>query len=397
MTIHDRNKTTNFYAFILIAAAVLLFPYHARAEIVSSSQYGYALDLPASFSLADKQSDGKAFLFRHTILPVQLAVKIYDNGEYGTAADALAAVYGKLNAKGDVTPVTWRNADGVLSTFTLQLPGDDQVYKGWSFAVLMPRNKAALVLLCYAPEEKENDCEQFILSVLDSLMIDRGSFFEPGPVTAFAFPGKGDEQITIQIGDRKIPTVIDAEDSEAENFVIEREYAVLTLYANRTDWKEAWQRYYRMIYRDSYARLKRPAFDLYNALQQETEKKSGEDPFPAVTEQLLAWTQNFPFVRDSNTADFTPLTDVLQGKPSDCDSRSLLLCTLLAINGARTELFISHEYSHAVFGIASDRPGAKITTDGVSFLLGETTARVALGRIAQNMNDTAKWIPVKLY
>ena len=294
MTIRTRfiRAHRKLFQLIFVVLTLSFAVSHAAAELISSNTYGYAIDLPEAFRLEDKQSDGKAYLFAHTILPVQLAITTYDDGRYKNATEALSATFGKLNAKGDISKVNWRSSDCILSSFDMQLPGQANGYKGWAAAVTLPEKKAQLVLLCYAPEAKENDCEQFILSVLDSLMIDRGSFFENGLVTAFAYPGSKPKPVTLSIDGTEIKTQIDEEDSEAETFVIEREYAVLTLYAKNSKWKEAWQRYYRMIYRDSYKRLKRPAFDIYNILYQEAKKKDSKNPDAVITQQLLTWAQN---------------------------------------------------------------------------------------------------------
>ena len=111
---------------------------------------------------------------------------------------------------------------------------------------------------------------------------------------------------------------------------------------------------------------------------------------------LLDWVQDFKYRRDSKGTDFTPVTASVQGVGSDCDSRSLLMCILLEHMGIKSELFISREYSHSVFGLAVRHNGALINVDGTDFVLGETTAKVNFGLIAQEQSDTKKWIPVDL-
>jgi hypothetical protein len=64
--------------------------------------------------------------------------------------------------------------------------------------------------------------------------------------------------------------------------------------------------------------------------------------------------------------------------------------------GIKAELFISREYSHAMFGLALNKKGALINVDGTDFILGETTAKVDFGLIAKEYRDTNKWIPVDL-
>ena len=372
---------------------------HLSAGILSSQKYGYAIDLPEAFKSIQQDSDGKGYLYAHTLLPVTFAIKIYDMGEYKSAVQALDGVLGKLSAAGEKDSIKWRNTDCVISSYTMKLPGSDKGQKGWALSAVLSDHKTDIVLLCYADEDVEHVCENLILSVLDSLMIDRGSFFEAGPVTSYAYPGSSKKNIELTINGRKIQTVIDAEDAEAAKSVVDREYAVLTLFANHASWKEAWQRYYRMVFRDSYGRLKKPSADIYRALISDASKADSKNPDAGLAQILLTWTQNFTYARNNkskNTSDFTDLISTLTGAGNDCDSRSLLLCALMENSGVKSTLFVSAEYSHAVAGFDIDKAGAKIKVSGKEYLLAETTAHVDIGRIAQEQSDTNKWIAVEL-
>ena len=59
-----------------------------------------------------------------------------------------------------------------------------------------------------------------------------------------------------------------------------------------------------------------------------------------------------------------------------------------------TVLFVSSVYSHAMLGVDLNLAGAKINVNGKDYLLGETTAQVPIGRVAQEMSVTENWIPV---
>ena len=128
-------------------------------------------------------------------------------------------------------------------------------------------------------------------------------------------------------------------------------------------------------------------------------KKNPGNPNQSLNETLLNWVQNFEYVRTSGSkkSDFTNVIDVLCGKGNDCDSRSMLMCCIMQNLGVKSELFISRIYSHAVYGLDLNIPGAKIEVNGINFLLNETTARnIKPGLIAQDQCDTEKWIPVNL-
>jgi hypothetical protein len=115
-----------------------------------------------------------------------------------------------------------------------------------------------------------------------------------------------------------------------------------------------------------------------------------------MAQKLLSWTQSFDYQRDFTSADFTPITAAITGTGSDCDSRAMLLACLLHHMNYDTCLFVSAEFSHALFGVVLDKAGAKINIDGRQFLLGETTAPVDIGLVPSNMNQTDKWIFVEL-
>ena len=85
----------------------------------------------------------------------------------------------------------------------------------------------------------------------------------------------------------------------------------------------------------------------------------------------------------------------------------------LHIGGARTALFnylfakkmgiesillISREYKHAIAAVEFEAQGQKYSPpeSDREFLLGETTADVTWGVIAQDHADRSKWIPVYL-
>ena len=113
---------------------------------------------------------------------------------------------------------------------------------------------------------------------------------------------------------------------------------------------------------------------------------------------LLNWVQNFDYKRDNSkktSSDFTNLIDTFLGGGSDCDSRSMLMCVLLKNIGIDSVLFVSREYSHAVYGADINSWGAKIKVEGKEYLLGETTAKdIKPGLIAKEFSDTSKWIPI---
>lgn len=385
------NKIKSFLLLLLIVA----LPVHA--ELMHSSTWGYTLDLPEGFELKTK-TDTESYQFEHSFMPVTLVIKAYPSDKYSDSIELIHNTMSVLNATtlDDVDHFFWQNANCGITQFTMKLNTID--YEGWALACPLPENKGITLLLGYSPKEKASDCQQFLLSILDSFSINNAALKNSGPITSYAFPETEDLTYTLNIAGKEFEVQMDKEASIANKFVIEREYAVLTLYASSSQWKEAWQRYYRMIYRDSYKRLQKVAFTIYNELAPIAQKKDSENKEKELAQLLLTWTQGFKYEREKTNSDFANLPSIIQGGGSDCDSRSMLLAVLLAQMHCKTILFVSAEYSHAIFGIAvAGIPGenAHMDVDGISYLLGETTAKVNLGMIAENMAHEENWIPIE--
>ncbi len=363
------------------------------AEKITDRDFGFSLDIPEGFKIADYTQDGMSYVFSHPNIPVTLVMKITEEAQSKSAAEVLQKNLNKLSAKGDTDSFIWNGSECGISSFTMTL---DDNYFGWSVSAPVKIKDYYVVLLCYAPESKKG-CEQFIISTVNSLCIDDEYLNTPGIITSYAFPPEGRKALSLKIGGKDIKSSVDKVDEEAAKFVIDLEYAVLNLYANHKMWKEAWQRYYRMIYRDNAGRLQQTASDIYKALYPELKKAAPQDVDIKYAQALLSWVQNFSYERANtkNESDFTSLTEAISGKGSDCDSRSMLISALLNYTGINTALLISREYSHAMVVTDIPAPGQTFTMeDGHEYLMGETTAKVTWGTIAADHADRTKWISV---
>ena len=399
MATQTKVHKTNFL-FILFSVFFLLVN-SAYAEFFSLEEFTFTMDIPEGFELKDFNAETNSFFFETKLMPVKFAVKIYPlNDNKISAKDQLMDAMSQLKADYSIENISWYNRDCSISYYTFTMP-DQKEYTGWAFSIQLPyvknpQEKANMVFLTYAESQIAKDCEQFMISIIDSLYFCREDFRRPGPFTCFAYPKTKDEELIVNIADRVLTSKIDGDAIERSTFVLEREYAVLTIYANQKNWKEAWQRFYRLLFKESYSALDKFSEDLYKALLPVAQRNNFENPEMELIQMLLDWVQDFKYRRDSKGTDFTPVTASVQGVGSDCDSRSLLMCILLEHMGIKSELFISREYSHAVFGLAVRHNGALINVDGTDFVLGETTAKVNFGLIAQEQSDTKKWIPVDL-
>ena len=243
--------------------------------------------------------------------------------------------------------------------------------------------------------------------MLDSVLIDAGSFREPGLITTTFYPRQSAKSIQLTVNGKTIATQIDSIDKEASQTLIDREFAVFTFYAshNLPEMFDAWVRFYRLIARDSMERVKKVSFDVYTSLRDDCEAADAQNPEAALAQTLLYWAQDFNYERKSSTydkADIESIPAILEGGSSDCDGRSLLLMCILKNCSVDSCMFISAQYSHALLGVyLPDKMGQTIKVDdgegGKEYLVGETTAKkLTLGMMSANMMDRQNWIPVEL-
>ncbi|MCI6591838.1 MAG: hypothetical protein SPK18_02005 [Treponema sp.] len=378
-----------FY-FLLIIFAITSYSF---SEQITDRDFGFSLDIPEGFEIADYTEDGMSYVFSHPNIPVTLVMKLTEEKNAKSAAEVLNKNLKKLNASGETDSFKWNGTVCGISYFSMSL---DDNYSGWAVSAPVKIQDYYVILLCYAPESKKG-CEQFIISTINSLSINNEYLNTPGIITSYAFPPEGSESVLLKIGGKEIKTSLDKSDEEAAKFVIDLEYSVLNLYANHKMWKEAWQRYYRMIYRDNAGRLQQTAKNIYDSIYPELKKSKPQDADIKYAQALLCWVQTFGYERAQSKieSDFTSLPASIKGKGSDCDSRSMLVSVLLNYTGIDTAMLISREYSHAVVVTDIPAPGQTFTMEnGREYLFGETTARVTWGMLAQDQADRTKWIPV---
>ncbi len=378
-----------FY-FLLIIFAITSYSF---SEQITDRDFGFSLDIPEGFEIADYTEDGMSYVFSHPNIPVTLVMKLTEEKNAKSAAEVLNINLKKLNASGETDSFKWNGTVCGISNFFMSL---DDNYSGWAVSAPVKIQDYYVILLCYAPESKKG-CDQFIISTINSLSINNEYLNTPGIITSYAFPPEGSESVLLKIGGKEIKTSLDKSDEEAAKFVIDLEYSVLNLYANHKMWKEAWQRYYRMIYRDNAGRLQQTAKNIYDSIYPELKKSKPQDADIKYAQALLSWVQTFGYERAQSKieSDFTSLPASIKGKGSDCDSRSMLVSVLLNYTGIDTAMLISREYSHAVVVTDIPAPGQTFTMEnGREYLFGETTARVTWGMMAQDQADRTKWIPV---
>jgi hypothetical protein len=205
----------------------------------------------------------------------------------------------------------------------------------------------------------------------------------------YSFPRGGIKPVILPGG---IHAIIRENDAEAAQVLIEREFQILQYYANSPYWQEAWIRYYRFIFRDSYDRILNPVFALvrnwggHNANTDEAKR--------AFAQTALTYVQGFIYERDLSGSDFINLvTAVVEGR-GDCDSRAMLWAIILSGADIRSAMMVSRQYGHAM-GLADIAGnGARFEHFGTRWLVAETTANVDIGLIAQDQSDPQHWLGI---
>lgn len=379
-------KKTFALAFLFFIS-IEIFANRVSFEGFSNSVF---IDLPEEFALVQSQGED-SFLLQSKIAPVNSIVKIYKKEKFSSAKEALESTTQKLNLKTFETKTAqWRNNEACIAAFKGKI--SEVKSQGYAAASVIPENKSIAVIVSWCGTENFNNANFLIESFIDSLCVDSESCFSPGLFTSLYHPASGKEQmINLLIDKKEISTQIDLLDCKNSEYLIEREYKVLQMYMNSPLWKEAWQRYYRMIFKDSCKRLQKVSFDIYGALAPECKDETD------FAQKILSWTQGFKYEREKTASDFASLPSIISGGGSDCDSRAMLIAVILQSMNIDSIIFVSSEFHHAVAGLVSSHPGFGFTVESKTYLTGETTVSgLTWGIIDKNQSDFSKWIPVML-
>ena len=361
---------------------LLFIPVVLSAAPLHSPTWGFRIDLPEGYEYADGNSFDR-FSFQGPY-GTHFDIVVY-NGVYRNIEHMLQDVNIRLSNSGDVALFEYENNAAAL--IELNMPN----HTGWGLALELAGNAAGnaplLLALAYAPSSIEN-VDLFHLSALDSIAPSLAAMRRPGPIMDFSYPRGGLRETAI--ADTGLNALVRENDAEAAQVLVEREFSLLTYYQADDGWQEAWIRYYRMIYRDSWDRIADAVFRLERSMNVGAEDRSER----AFAERALAWVQEFSYERDFDGSDFINLvTAVTEGK-GDCDSRAMLWAMILAQANVPAAIMISHNHSHAM-GLA-DIPGtgARFEAGGIRWLVAETTETVGIGLISADMSDEESWLAV---
>jgi hypothetical protein len=373
---------------VLLLALLLGLSPSARAERLKS-QYGFYVDLPAGFVLSDGDKKSR-FSFADPNGVMEFDLLAYDPGRFKDLDELSTATIDKLLSHGDVTTFKYEGRKASLAGLEFSLNGTPR--KGYGIFVEGRAGDPSFALLAFAPRERFEAYADFILSCLDAFSIDRAALRSPGPVSQFTldWPPERLSAKTVSLpggGSASLPWSDD--EAAQESDTVKREYKVLVAYEKDAEnWMDAWARFYRMVYRESAARLDRLALEASRGLP-------SNDPTEAAR-HVLAWVQGFTYERDREGTDFVPPLAAAYGARGDCDSRAVVAAIVLDRMGVDSILMVSREYSHAMLGVDVPGGGQRFAFGGKRYLVGETTAKVGLGMIAAGMEDWSKWLGIDL-
>ncbi|MDR2150258.1 MAG: hypothetical protein LBO67_05485 [Spirochaetaceae bacterium] len=343
------------------------------AEALFSPTWGFSLDIPVGLELTE--GDGTNSFTFQSPQGMSLSLKVYPQ-----AASALSIArdtQSRLRSSGQTSPFTY---DGKPAAF-LEL--QFQNITGWGL-VLALDTEIHLLALAYGPA-RSTHLQTLYLAALNALAPTSRSQLLPGPVIEYLYPRTERKQVALFGTEQR--ALVFTNDASAAQALIDLEYTLLTQYQSSPLWTQAWTRFYRVIHRDSFDRLAHIAFIL---------EREWRGPALDFAERALKWVQSFAYERDLSLtkSDFVNLVSAATEGRGDCDSRSLLWALLLEQADIPAGIMVSAQFSHAC-GIADiEAAGAHFPWNGTDWLVAETIADVAIGRIAASMSEISEWIGI---
>jgi len=391
--------------FIFLPLLVFIGSF-AFSSPLENSTWGFSMDLPEGYKFSG--GDGKnTFSFSHPDgAAFEISINYNSPGQrtegraYASVEEMSRDVKAKLNSSGDIEFFDYRGKKAALIELDYLQQRVSRM-AGWALCVELAQpnqrpagqrtegsasaSKPLLLAMAYGQAGKEG-LEALHFSALDSIVPEEGDRLAPGPITEFAYPRE--TRIKASVFALDCEAWIFEEDAEAAQALIDREFEVLRRYQNSPSWKEAWIRFYRAVYRDSFDRLTDIAFQVERKLN--VPPKGNRD----FANQALKWVQSFKYERDLFGSDFINLVSSAVEGRGDCDNRAMLWAVILKQACIPSAMMVSRNYSHAM-GLA-DLPGtgARFEMEGQKLLVAETTADVSIGLINEAVSEIDEWLGI---
>jgi hypothetical protein len=379
-------KTLNLrYNLILLPVLLFLIPALTFAEAFYSPSWGFSMDLPEGYDYTD--GDGKDRFSFSGPNELTFDIIVY-NGTYKSIKALVDDVNRRLGNKGSVDFFDYHGGQAAVIELIL---GNSS---GWGLCVTLAGAGSAGVvtpmLLALSYNASENDMNLFHLSALDSISPTVKERVYPGPITEYSYPRGEKKRLPLAVSG--LSAMIRENDAEAAQVLIEREFNLLVNYIDSPYWKEAWLRYYRFIYRDSFDRIADAVSVIVNSWGRPS--SSGSMEKRAFARKALVFVQGFKYERNLEGSDFLNLVTAVTEGRGDCDARAMLWAIILSKADIRAAMMVSRQHSHAM-GLADiDGSGARFEAYGTKWLVAETTADVDIGLIAQDISGIESWLGI---
>jgi len=386
------NSTKNIKRLSLCLVFIFLCSAGFAAPLYST-EWGFSVDLPEGYELVESNGlDSFSFV---NLYGANFDIGVYHaadgRSEHFQSTQALVqGVRRRLNSSGDADSFIYRGNLTFVMELRFTLPGERTPFSGWAIAAELETAdtsapRPVFLAMAYGPAA-QGELLDFHLSALNSIALKDNDRLAPGPITEFLYPRL--TQIRVPVFGMGFEAAIFAEDAEAAQALIDREFHLLTRYVNAPNWQEAWQRFYRAIYRDSFYRLADIAAGMRRRLG------ASDEDSRDFAERLLAWVQSFHYERDLEGSDFVNLVSAATEGRGDCDSRAMLWALILRTADIPSGIIVSRHYSHAM-GLADvGGYGARFLVEGRNFLVAETTAPVDIGLIAEDKSGIEHWLSI---
>jgi hypothetical protein len=369
-----------------------------------SPTWGFRIDVPEGYEY--QEGNGKDRFSFVSPWKTSLDLAVYSGAAYPSVEALTADVQKRLGNRGEAVFFEYRNKKAVLLelAFGDGKGAEDSAFVGWGLCVELEgdkenTNSAApplLLALAYG-SAGTGELDGLHLSALDSIAPSDADKYAPGPVTEFAYPrGK---RITGNLAGLDLEAALREFDAQGAQALVDREFTVLRLYGESPLWREAWTRFYRAIYRDSFERLANAAFVLerhwnVSAWKEPADPVSEEAQGMVLAKKALEWVQSFTYERDLLGSDFVNLVSAAFEGRGDCDSRAMLWAIILEQANIPGAIMVSADYNHAMGLVDLPGAGARFTHEGTQWLVAETTAHVSLGRIRADVSEISRWMGI---
>ena len=380
-------------AFLLCATLTVRAP-QLEAQRFRNPAYDYYLDIPIGWTVLRAESPEEV-TFTDLERNAVLRVLVFEN-RFDSIEQLGRFVRRKFDAYGDNAGFAYNGYDSLLADYRFSAGLDE--LRG--YFLLVHAGRHSYVVMGYAALARYEQYHDVLLSAVDSFAPGSAARLLPGPVSQFYYPYPAPHPTnrTVTVDGARLRVPLDDGELEATQVLIEREARLLTAYGqhayrrpdpgNLPPWAAAWQRYYRAVYRDNYARLA--------PLARQLDEHFSATAVPAdrIPHELLAWLQDFAYYQTGSPSRLLSPLLTLVTRSGDCDSLGLTYVILLHHLGFDAILLVSSEYAHAVAGVNVAGDGWRYQFEGRSYLAAELTADAELGLIDGTLADPGGWIPV---